>query len=391
MREWSRVTIGSIASVWDGPHATPKKTASGPWYLSISSLQAGRLDLGESAHIAECDFPVWTRRIQPQDGDLLFSYETRLGEAAVMPKGVRACLGRRMGILRPNREIVDPYFLLYAYLGPAFQETIRQKTIRGATVDRLPISEIGEWEISIPPLPEQQAIAEVLGALDDKIEANRATSSIAEDLARSIADGATGLSNLGSIAQICRHAVPTTFFRDQTVEHFSLPAFDDGRSPRKEPGDHIKSGKFLLDGPTVLVSKLNPHIPRVWMAMPSGDVPALTSTEFVGLVPSQAYGIENLWAVCSTPKFSSQLGEMVKGTTGSHQRVSPEDLLDLKVPDPRLLGDAASAPIMAAVQVAAALRRESVHLAVLRDTLLPKLLSGELRVKEADAMVEERV
>ena len=95
-------TIGAVAKVFDGPHATPKKTESGPWFLSISSLRNGRLVLEESAHLAEPDFEQWTRRVTPTTGDVLFSYETRLGEAALMPTGIRACLGRRMALMRPR-------------------------------------------------------------------------------------------------------------------------------------------------------------------------------------------------------------------------------------------------------------------------------------------------
>src|SRR5664280_3618058 len=111
--KWEVRRIGDVAEVFDGPHATPHKTDAGPWFLSISSLQAGRLALEESAHLSEEDFARWTRRVTPQSGDVLFSYETRLGEAAIMPAGIRACLGRRMGLLRPWDEI-NPRFLLYA-------------------------------------------------------------------------------------------------------------------------------------------------------------------------------------------------------------------------------------------------------------------------------------
>ncbi|MCC7169750.1 MAG: restriction endonuclease subunit S, partial [Planctomycetes bacterium] len=48
---WQRKTLGEIADLFDGPHATPRKTDSGPWYLSISSLKGGQFDLGESAHL----------------------------------------------------------------------------------------------------------------------------------------------------------------------------------------------------------------------------------------------------------------------------------------------------------------------------------------------------
>ena len=85
------VRIGDIAEVFDGPHATPKKIDVGPFFLSISSLENGQLDLSKSAHISDEQFEKWTRRVTPREGDVLFSYETRLGEAALMPGGIKEC------------------------------------------------------------------------------------------------------------------------------------------------------------------------------------------------------------------------------------------------------------------------------------------------------------
>ena len=157
-------TLGTIATVFDGPHATPDKTVAGPWFLSISSLQGGRLVLAESAHLGEQDFTRWTRRVTPTAGDVLFSYETRLGEAALMPVGVRACLGRRMALLRPRIDVVGSRTLLQAYLS-VVQETIRQRAVHGATVDRIPLTELSAWPIAVPERAGQ--LESLLGAIDD--------------------------------------------------------------------------------------------------------------------------------------------------------------------------------------------------------------------------------
>ena len=151
---WSTTTVGEAAEVFDGPHATPKKTESGPWYLSISSLKNGRFDLTESAHLSEAEFPTWTRRVTPRVGDTLFSYETRIGQAASWVREEPAALGRWMGLPRPRKGVIDPRFLTLVYLGPQFQALIESKTVRGSTVDRIPIADVASWELSIPPLAE---------------------------------------------------------------------------------------------------------------------------------------------------------------------------------------------------------------------------------------------
>lgn len=181
-----QTTIKDVAVVFDGPHATPKKIESGPYFLSISSLSNGALDLSQSAHLSEDDFKKWTKRVTPEQGDVLFSYETRLGEAALMPDGIRACLGRRMGLLRPDRSKVIPEYLLYAYLSPEFQRTIEARKIHGATVDRIALKELPDFPIRVPKLIEQRAIVDVLNGLDSKIQINHQINQTLEQMAQAI-------------------------------------------------------------------------------------------------------------------------------------------------------------------------------------------------------------
>lgn len=181
-------TIGDIAEIFDGPHATPKKTLTGPYFLSISSLENGYLDLTKSAHLSEEDFKNWTKRVTPKKGDILFSYETRLGEVALMPDDIKACLGRRMGLLRPNSEVVLSEYLLYAYLSPSFQQVIKANTITGATVNRIALTELPNFEVRIPPMEEQRKVSELLSNLDKKMKLNNQVNSELEAMAKTLYD-----------------------------------------------------------------------------------------------------------------------------------------------------------------------------------------------------------
>ncbi|MFF4344813.1 restriction endonuclease subunit S [Kitasatospora sp. NPDC001540] len=390
--EWAETTIGEVATVFDGPHATPKKTDTGPWFLSISSLEKGRLNLAESAHLSEEDFATWTRRVTPREGDVLFSYETRLGEAALMPAGVRAALGRRMGILRPKEGVVEPQFLLYAYLGPEFQETIAARTIHGATVDRIPLVSLHTWPIRLPRLSEQRAIVSVLGALDEKIAANERITATAEDLAALLVSGEPerGRVRMEDICVLHKEQVAPQEIVDAVVDHYSLPAFDTGKLPERVSPGSIKSGKFTVSEPAVLLSKLNPEIPRVWNVEPDPDVPSLASTEFLVLVPKGSLTVHELWAVTSQRGFRESLAAKVTGTSKSHQRVRPAEVMAMEVVDPRQFGGAGQ-KIKDLASRAALARQESKALAVLRDTLLPQLMSGRLRVRDAEKIVEDQV
>src|SRR5882724_12034183 len=101
--KWPLVPIGSVClGVFDGPHATPPKATAGPVFLGISNLSNGRIDLSATEYIDEKFFAKWTRRVVPAAGDLVFSYETRIGEGSLIPQGLNCCLGRRMALARPD-------------------------------------------------------------------------------------------------------------------------------------------------------------------------------------------------------------------------------------------------------------------------------------------------
>ncbi|WP_374257270.1 restriction endonuclease subunit S [Yokenella regensburgei] len=183
----STYSLGDVADVFDGPHATPKKLEQGDAiFLSISSLEQGRLNLEQSSYISEDDYIKWTRRVTPQPGDVVFSYETKIGEASIIPEGLRCCLGRRMGLLRAKRNKVIPDFLLYAYLSPAFQEVIREKTIHGSTTDRLSIKEMPSFKIQIPDVRKQNKIIKILKSIDGKLGLNQQVKKTLEQMAQAL-------------------------------------------------------------------------------------------------------------------------------------------------------------------------------------------------------------
>jgi type I restriction enzyme S subunit len=171
--DWDEYLLGDLCTIYDGPHATPKLVEHGPIFLGISNLANGLLDLSETAHVTDEDFTKWTRRVTPSAGDVVFSYETRLGQVAIIPEGLKCCLGRRMGLLRPKDGRASGLVLLQAYLAAEFQETIRQRTIHGSTVDRIPLKEMGAFPIRLPEGEARQQLAAPLLPMRSRVEHNQ--------------------------------------------------------------------------------------------------------------------------------------------------------------------------------------------------------------------------
>ncbi|QUR67036.1 restriction endonuclease subunit S [Mycobacterium spongiae] len=235
------------------------------------------------------------------------------------------------------------------------------------------------------PARERLRIAEFLGAVDDKIAANQRVIEAAEALMVVSIEPISDHVPLSTLARRTTAFLNPEGF-DDTVAHFSLPAFDDGAKPRIVNAESIRSAKFLLTQPCVLVAKLNPRIPRIWNVVRLPAEMALASTEFVALRP---IGTDSsaLWAAVRHDDVVATLQRHVAGTTGSRQRVHPRDLMNVRVPDVRRLTHAQSRAIASLGSLCDERRTESIRLATFRDGLLPLLMSGTVRVEDGPAKV----
>ena len=186
--EWKTMPIKDLyEGLYDGPHATPKLSDSGPVFLGIKNVtDDGRLDLTEIRHIAEDDYAAWTRRVQPRENDLVFTYEATLNRYAIVPAGFRGCLGRRMALIRTDPQKVDVRFLLYYFFTAEWRAVIRRNMLTGATVDRIPLTTFPDFPVRVPTLPIQRRIAGILSAYDELIENSQRRIRILEAMARAL-------------------------------------------------------------------------------------------------------------------------------------------------------------------------------------------------------------
>jgi type I restriction enzyme S subunit len=290
---------------------------------------------------------------------------------------------------------------------------------------------LGGVAASVPGPREQRAIAQILGTLDDKIELNRRMNETLEAMARALFkswfvdfdpgrakaeghdsglpksipdlfpdrfdDSALGeiprgweVGRFGDVVEHLRDPENPLESPDVLFRHFSIPAFDDCQWPKNELGDDIRSLKSDVPPGVILLSKLNPEIERVWLVdVQSGDR-AICSTEFLVLRPRSPYGRAYTYCLARSPLFRQQIEALVTGTSKSHQRAPVDAILNLAVVRPfNPILDAFERTASPLLDRTLACRRESHTLASLRDTLLPRLISGELRVKDAERFIGE--
>lgn len=185
---------------------------------------------------------------------------------------------------------------------------------------------------------------------------------------------------LGEVATISNKSFNPMKEPEILLEHYSIPAFDEARFPVFELSTSIKSNKFIIDASCFMISKLNPTTKRVWKPYClTGN--AVCSTEFIVYKAKDKTITDFLYSVIDSNSFSDFMCSHVTGSTGSRQRTTPSDTLsyELILPSEDELAEFQSlvSPMYAQIRINAI---ENDRLKRLRDSLLPKLMSGEIDV-----------
>jgi type I restriction enzyme S subunit len=149
---WTHQPVSSLVQgVFDGPHATPPEATEGPIYLGIKNLTGTSIDFAGIRHISESDWPKWSKRVEPRAGDIVFTYEATLGHFALLPPGLRCCLGRRTALVRPKPDERSRHYLFHWFISETFQQFLRSRVHPGATVDRILLTDFPSYPVLCPP------------------------------------------------------------------------------------------------------------------------------------------------------------------------------------------------------------------------------------------------
>jgi type I restriction enzyme S subunit len=170
---------------------------------------------------------------------------------------------------------------------------------------------------------------------------------------------------------------------DTPYHHYSISAFDERQTPIEELGTLIQSNKYEVTQNSILFSKLNPHREkRIWLILGSTLENSICSTEFQVIKPFHNKYLLFLYGFLNYPENYDEIAASVGGTSSSHQRIDPDMLFKFRcfIPDDDVLSSYNSIvePIYTKIMNN---RNSSRVLSHLRDNLLPKLMSGEVRVK----------
>ncbi|MCQ4627857.1 restriction endonuclease subunit S [Corynebacterium sp. CCUG 65737] len=368
--------LKDIGEIYDGPHATPKRISTGDLhFLNISGLQNGRLDLSTADRISPSDFETWTRRVQPRRDDLLFSYETRIGEAALMPEGISAALGRRMALLRPDNNMVNPRYLLYFWLSPRWQAFLQERTLYGATVNRIPIGDMPNWPIALPPLTEQVKVSGVLGSIDDKIAANTRAINSSTALAAKIVERGMQSNNvrLGDVARITMGTSPKGEYLKEEVG--GLPFYQGVR----DFGELTPQKRVFTENP---VREAETGDILFAVRAPVGAVNVASEPTAIGRGLAAIRGSANHVALFYFLRAHPEIWNTHQDNGTVFASINNTDLSNAPIPEIEM--DQSQLNLLTGLHnQALVLTKQNLILAKTRDELLPHLMSGKITVKEA--------
>ena len=166
------IQLKDICDIYDCPHTTAKDEGKGYPLVRTPNVGKGRLILNGIHRVSEDVYNSRNARAIPEEGDLILAREAPVGNVSIIMDGQRVCLGQRVVLIKPKRELVDPHFLTYYLLSAEVQHRLKNHA-NGAVVAHLNVSDIRNLWVTLPEFEEQVAIGKILRSIDDKIELNR--------------------------------------------------------------------------------------------------------------------------------------------------------------------------------------------------------------------------
>jgi len=170
--DWPEMELGKICRFIDYRGKTPEKTTSGIPLITAKNVRDGFIDPEPHEFIAEADYDSWMTRGIPQVGDVLFTTEAPLGNAAEITSTNRFAFAQRLIALSPNRELLIGGFLKDVLLSKRMRERIFAHQ-SGTTVYGIKASVLKEIKIPVPPLTTQQQVVAEIEAEQALVAANR--------------------------------------------------------------------------------------------------------------------------------------------------------------------------------------------------------------------------
>ncbi len=362
---------------------TPEKTNKGIPLITAKVIKDGRINT-PNEFIAEKTFNEWMTRGIPEYGDVVLTTEAPLGEVAQINIKGQVALAQRVITLRGKKGVLDNAFLKYFLQSPIGQRNLKSKET-GSTVTGIKQSELRGIEISVPDFNEQQAITSILSSLDEKIEINMQMNHTLEAMAKAIFKewfaGEEKKVFLSEYIEINPRIAVRKNSVLKYVEMSDLP--EDGHSIKTFIERQYSSGSRFQKNDTLL-ARITPCLENGktgFVDFLDDDEVAFGSTEFITMRAKERISPYYVYLIARDHTFREFAIKSMVGTSG-RQRVQTDLLYSFELPkvsESKMRGfDSLVQPLFEKIKNNF---EEIKTLTTIRDSLLPKLMSGKIEVK----------
>ena len=427
--EWTQTTLGDVClKITDGAHASPKTVVTGKPMASVKDLTRFGVDLSSARLISVEDFENLVKQgCRPEVGDVLIAKDgnSALDTVCSVSSLLDAVLLSSVAILRPDPAKIDTDFLKFYLSSTDVIDYLKSTFISGAAIPRVVLRDFKKAEISIPPITSQRNITSVLNALENRIfllrETNATLEAIAQALFKSwfvdfdpvrakmegrapegmdettarLFPDALEESELGWVPkgwQICALDEIATYLNGLALQKFPPTGTDDlpvikiaqlrkGDTAGADRAARSLKQDYVIQNGDVLFSWSGSLEVEIWC----GGEGALNQHLFKVTSSRYPKWFYYFWTRHHLEHFRQVAAS--KATTMGHIQRSHLSAAKVSVPSLEVLnmGNELLEPLVNRVVEN---RLQAQTLSTLRDTLLPRLISGQLRLPEAEAATE---
>lgn len=383
--EWNHSTINDVCVlVTDGSHSSPKSVNDGKYMVSVKDFTDYGFDFASCRMISNDDYETLKRNgCVPQIDDILIGKDgARFFEDIIIYRQrEKPALLSSIAILRCDKSKILPDFLYYVLRTPSFRQDVKDNYGSGSAIPRIILKDFKRMMVSYPSLEKQQAIISVLTAIDSKIQANTEINDNLYEILQSVFQSKFGLSEesarVGTLSEICAYSKDRVAVSKLGVKNYystenMLPSKAGSVDAASLPTTQQTTKCNIGD---VLVSNIRPYFKKIVYCQSEGGC----STDVLCFTPKLPSLSSYLFCTLYADSFFNYMVAGSKGTKmprGDKLQIMTYPVV-IPTEDELRAFDEVAQPILRQIHINS---DENTYLAALRDTLLPKLMSGEIDV-----------
>jgi len=389
MKDWKECKLGDVAEIIDCEHKTaPVVERSNFLSIRTTDIKNGKINYENANRVSEQTYIEWTKRKRPQAGDIIFAREAPVGEVGWINEKHRICLGQRTVLLRADNIKIDSRYLLYKLVNNETKfDLINQSS--GSVVAHINVRNIRDFNLIMHAnMNEQRAIAAILSSLDDKIDLlhrqNKTLEAMAETLFREKFIVNSEKWKIGQVSDLIEFNPMRSLPKGTVAPYLEMANVSTNVfHPEHWYDREFSSGMKFINGDTLLA--------RITPCLENGKSSYVTflkdgqvgwgSTEFIIMRSKEKLHTLFTYALARNRDFRDYAEGCLEGSSG-RQRVNIDHLVkfEINIPSDDVIQNFNS--LMKGIEPKLQNNFYQIQtLTKLRDTLLPKLMSGEIRVK----------